>query len=411
MPNSRTLLKILLSNGLGFGDLGSHMITTTEALADAVQAAQAAGAVGIDTEFVWDRTYYPTLGLVQIGYPDGHCELIDAPAIEDWSPFAILMADANTVKILHDAQQDLTILKRACGAYPKNIFDTQRSSGFVGLSSTISLSELLKTLMKVRLDKSETRSNWIARPLTEKQMEYAEDDVRYSTRLMEKIMDKADALGRKQWIIDEMKHYENEDLYQEFDPEADMPRVRGSGSLTNQQRNIVRALGAWREVKARQRNLPRNFILSDDAIISLMKRPPESAEAIQPSRGLTERALERNRAKIWAAIERGISGDMPDLPNGRHRGAAPDDGYESRVDLTLALIKGICLAAEIDPPLIGNRADVTAFVLEANVADPERHRMLRSWRAEFIGTRLLSVLNGEGRIAINTETKLPELVD
>jgi ribonuclease D len=142
-----------------------------------------------------------------------------------------------------------------------------------------------------------------------------------------------------------------------------------------------------------------------------MKRPPESAEAIQPSRGLTERALERNRSKIWAAIERGISGDLPELPNGRHKGPSPDDGYESRVDLTLALIKGICLAADIDPPLIGNRADVTAFVLEAKVADPERHRMLRTWRADFIGTRLLSVLNGEGRIAINAETKLPELVD
>ncbi|MFQ3225305.1 MAG: ribonuclease D [Lentimonas sp.] len=387
------------------------MITTTEALANAVQAAQAAGAVGIDTEFVWDRTYYPTLGLVQIGYPDGHCELIDAPAIEDWSPFATLMADPNTVKILHDAQQDLTILKRACGAYPKNIFDTQRSSGFVGLSSTISLSELLKTLMKVRLDKSETRSNWIARPLTEKQMEYAEDDVRYSTRLMDQILDKADVLGRKQWILDEMKYYENEDIYQEFDADTEMPRVRGSGSLTNQQRNIVRALGAWREVKARQRNLPRNFVLSDDAIIALMKHPPASAEAIQPSRGLTERALQRNRDKIWEAIQRGIAGELPELPNGRHKGPAPDDGYESRVDLTLALIKGICLAAQIDPPLIGNRADVTAFVLEAEVADAERHRILRSWRGEFIGIRLLSVLKGEGRIAINTETKLPELVD
>mgnify|MGYP000414894212 FL=1 len=387
------------------------MITTTEALADAVKAAQAAGAVGIDTEFVWDRTYYPTLGLVQIGYPDGHCELIDAPEIEDWSPFATLMSDPNTVKILHDAQQDLTILKRACGAYPKNIFDTQRSSGFVGLSSTISLSELLKTLLKVRLDKSETRSNWIARPLTEKQEQYAEDDVRYSTRLMEKIMAKADELGRQQWIIDEMKHYEKEELYEEFDPDADMPRVRGSGSLTNQQRNIVRALGAWREIKARQRNLPRNFILSDDAIVSLMKKPPASAEALQPSRGLTERCLQRNRGKIWAAIERGIAGDLPALPNGRHKGPAPDDGYESRVDLTLALIKGICLAAQIDPPLIGNRADVTAFVLEAEVAELDRHRILRGWRADFIGNRLLGVLKGEGRIMINTETKLPELVD
>jgi ribonuclease D len=351
------------------------MITTTEALADAVQAAQQAGAVGIDTEFVWDRTYYPTLGLVQIGYPDGHCELIDAPAIEDWSPFATLMADPNTVKILHDAQQDLTILRRACGAYPKNIFDTQRSSGFVGLSSTISLSELLKTLMRVRLDKSETRSNWIARPLTPEQKEYAEDDVRYSTRLMEKIMAMADELGRKQWIIDEMTYYENEDLYQEFNPDAEMPRVRGSGSLTNQQRNILRSLGAWRELKARERNLPRNFILSDDAIISIMKHPPANAAAIQPMRGLTERALERNRDRIWEAIESGIAGDLPELPNGRHQGPAPDDGYEARVDLSLAIIKGTSIASKIDPPLIGNRAEITAVVLEAGEAAPERHKI------------------------------------
>ena len=103
--------------------LVADMITTTEALIEACEAAQKAGAVGIDTEFVWDRTYYPTLGVVQVGYPDGSAVLIDAPAIEDWSSFARLMSDPDTVKILHDAQQDLTILQRTCGAYPKNIFD------------------------------------------------------------------------------------------------------------------------------------------------------------------------------------------------------------------------------------------------------------------------------------------------
>ena len=387
------------------------MITTTTALETAVQAAQAAGAVGIDTEFVWDRTYYPTLGVVQIGYPDGHCELIDATQIEDWSPFARLMADPATIKILHDAQQDLTILKRACGAVPKNIFDTQRAAGFVGLSSTISLSELLKKLLRVRLDKSETRSNWLARPLTAEQASYAEDDVRYSTRLMDTMMRQAAELGREQWLLDEMLYYEDAALYEEVEPDAQMPRVRGSGSLTNQQRNILRALAAWREVKARQRNLPRNFILSDDAIVGLMKRPPKSAEAIEPGRGLTERCLQRNRQRIWAAIERGLSGDLPPLPNGRHRGPAPDDGYESRVDLALALIKGLCLAAKIDPALIGNRAEISAFVLEAGAADPARHRILRCWRGEFIGQRLLRVLNGAGQISISAESKLPVLSD
>jgi ribonuclease D len=387
------------------------MIKTTEALAEAVRDAQAAGAVGIDTEFIWDRTYYATLGLVQIGYPDGRCVLVDAPEIEDWSPFAELMSDESVVKILHDAQQDLSILFRACGGYPKNIFDTQRCSGFVGLSSTISLSELLKTLQKVRLDKSETRSNWLARPLTDAQLEYAEDDVRYSTRLMDKIMERAEQLGRKEWILNEMKMYEVESLYGESDPDYEMPRVRGSGSLTNQQRNMMRALGAWRELKARTRNLPRNFILSDDAIVSLIKHPPKSADDIRVMKGLSERALERNRKHIWAAIERGVAGDLPEMPNGRHNGPAPDDGYEARVDLALAFIKGSCLAAKIDPPLMGNRAEVTALVLEATDADLERHRILRGWRGDFCGQHLLSILQGNGSITINTETWLPEFKD
>jgi len=387
------------------------MITTTEALAEAVRDAQEAGAVGIDTEFIWDRTFYATLGLVQIGYPDGRCVLVDAPEIEDWTPFAELMSDESVVKILHDAQQDLTILFRACGGYPKNIFDTQRSSGFVGLSSTISLSELLKTLEKVRLDKSETRSNWLARPLTTAQLEYAEDDVRYSTRLMDKIMARAETLGRKDWILNEMKMYEVESLYGESDPELEMPRVRGSGSLTNQQRNILRALGAWREVNARRRNLPRSFILSDEVIVKFLKHTPKSIDDIQATKGLSERAVERNRKYIWEAIQRGISGDLPELSNGRHNGPAPDDGYEARVDLALAFIKGSCLAAKIDPPLMGNRAEVTALVLEANDADLERHRILRGWRGEFCGQHLLSILQGNGSITINTKTRLPEYKD
>lgn len=385
------------------------MISTTEALADAVRRAREAGAVGVDTEFIWDRTYYPILGLIQIGYPDGHCELIDAPVIEDWSPLAELMSDPNTVKILHDAQQDLNILYRACGGLPKNIFDTQRSSGFVGLSSTISLSELLKTLLKVRLAKTETRSDWTARPLTEAQLKYAEDDVRHSVDLMLKIMSKAEELGRKEWIENEMKMYEIESNYRESDPDYEMPRVRGSGSLTNQQRNILRALGAWRELKARSRNLPRGFVLSDDALVSLTKRPPASADDIRQMKGLSERSAERNRQYIWDAIERGRHGDLPELPNNKHIGPSPDDGYEARVDLSLATIKGMCLADKIDPALIGNRAEVTAFVLEIDNIDPERHRMLRGWRGEFCGSALQRLLKGEGSISINPETKLPRL--
>lgn len=386
------------------------MITTTDALADAVRRAREAGAVGVDTEFIWDRSYYPKLGVVQIGYPDGEAELIDAPEIEDWSPLAELMSDPDTVKILHDAQQDLTILHRACGGLPRNIFDTQRSSGFVGLSSTISLSELLKTLLRVRLDKSETRSDWTARPLSEAQVKYAKEDVIHSVDLMLEIMKRAEALGRTEWIEEEMRMYEEESLYSERDPDTEMPRVRGSGSLTRQQRDMLRALGSWRELKARRRNLPRHFVLSDDAIISLVKRPPAKPEDIKPLKGLSERSAKRNRGPIWEAIERGRSGELPDLPNNKHNGPQPDEGYEARVDLALAFVKGSCLAARIDPALIGNRAEITTFILEVDNLCPTRHRILSGWRGDFCGQALQDLLEGKGCVSVDPGTKLPKLL-
>ena len=383
------------------------MIEDSAGLEKACRAAMSAGAVGIDTEFVWNRTFYPALGLVQVGYPDGEAVLIDAPKIEDWAPFGKLMQDAGVIKILHDAQQDLTILQRACGAYPRNIFDTQRSAGFIGKAATISLRDVLKQLLKVRLDKTETQSDWLARPLTEAQLRYAEDDVRNSVRLMECILKRADALDRREWIADEMRSYERESLYQESDPELIMPRVRGSGALTQQQRNILRSLASWRELAARKRNLPRNFILSDDALVVLAKKTPATKEALKPIRGLTERTLERNKDRIWKAIERGIEGDLPELKNGANGGSNPDEGYEARVDFALAYLKGICLNSEIDPALVGNRAEVTALVLDAANPEIEAHRLLSGWRADFCGKALLDLLQGRGSLRIDCETNLP----
>jgi ribonuclease D len=148
-------------------------------------------------------------------------------------------------------------------------------------------------------------------------------------------------------------------------------------------------------------------VLSDDALVSLTKRPPAKPEDIRQMKGLSERSAERNRQHIWDAIERGRRGELPELPNNKHNGPSPDDGYEARVDLSLASIKGMCLADQIDPALIGNRAEVTAFVLEIDQIDAERHRMLRGWRGEFCGQALARLLKGEGSISIDPETKLP----
>lgn len=385
------------------------MISSKKDLKAMVAEAIAAGAVGIDTEFVWNRTFYPTLGLVQVGFPDKRCVLIDAPQVEDWSPLSELLVDASTTKILHDAHQDLKILRRVSGANPVNIFDTQSTCGFIGLPSTISLSDALKKLLRVRLAKTETQSDWLARPLTEAQLKYAEEDVRHSVDLMLEIMKQADELGRREWINEEMSDYNNPDLYEELDPEAEMPRVRGSGALTKRQRDVLRALAAWRESAARKKNLPRSFILSDEAIVTLTRKIPGNAEAIKPAKGLSKNNLDRNREKIWKAIQRGIEGDLPELPNRNHKGPAPDDGFDSRVDLALACIKGTCLSNRVDPVLVGNRAEITAFVLEALEEDSGQSRLRRGWRAKFCGDQLQALLLGNGSVVIDRQTNMPRL--
>lgn len=388
------------------------MISSKDELKNLAREAASAGAVGVDTEFVWSRTFYPTLGLVQVGFPDGRCVLIDAPLVEDWSPIGELLSDPETTKILHDAQQDLKILRRLCGGDPQGIFDTQLSCGFIGLSSTISLSDALKRLLRVRLDKTETQSDWVARPLTDAQLKYAEDDVRHSVDLMLEITDRAEALGRAEWIRDEMSFYDNPKLYREPDPETEMPRVRGSGALNKRQRDVLRALASWRESSARRRNLPRGFILSDEAIVALTKNTPSSPEAIHPVKGLNKNNLDRNREKIWKAISRGVEGDLPELPNTNQQGPSPDEGFEARVDLALACIKGTSLAAGIDPALVGNRSEITEFVLEAGLEDGNSQNRLRNgWRSNFCGGRLRELLHGKGSVLIDQETNMPKLSD
>jgi ribonuclease D len=377
------------------------LVSRLPELESILNQATDAGCCAIDTEFVWERSYYPKLGLVQVGLPGQKTFLIDAPAVEDWTPIANLLANPDVVKILHDAQQDLRILKRACGASPSSIFDTQRVAGFVGLSSTISLSDLLKATLNIHLHKSETRSDWLKRPLTDKQLEYARDDVRYMVDAREWLLSKGLTMNRLDWIEAEMSLYNDPHLYDESIALTEMPRVKGSGALTREQRDIIRALAAWREEKARRRDLPRPFILSDEAMVGLARRPPADKNALSPLKGLTAKTLDRNRDAIWQAIEQGRAGDLPSLENGKRRGPEPDAGFEARVDLALAFVKGRCLESGLDPALAGNRAAITALVMEGLHARAEDHLLLRGWRNSFIASPLLELINGRCAIAIN----------
>lgn len=388
-----------------------ELINTEEGLASVVEKGIAAGAVAIDTEFVWEKTYYPILGLIQVGYPDGSADLIDGVAIKDLSALGPLLSDVNTVKILHDAVQDLVILTRVSKAFPKNILDTQRAAGFIGLGSTISLSELLKKVLSIRIEKSETKSDWVARPLSESQIKYAKEDVCYGVDLMNAILKRADALNYKQWVLQEMEMYENEALYKEKDPFLISPKVKNSGAINYKQKTLLRSICIWRESSARKQNLPRTFVLPDEVVMRLVKSPPKSIDALKKM-NLGKRFLRKFSTSLWEAINRGMNEELAPLEN-KFSNFEKEEALEAQVDLALAFIKGLSLNTKIDSSLIANRAKVTSFVYansqdEASLGD---HPLSQDWRNEFCGEHLSKLLKGEGVIRVDTKSKIPTYSD
>ena len=383
------------------------MIDSPEALSTLVARALEADAVALDTEFVWERTYYPRLGVVQLALAEDDAHLIDAAAL-DLAPLGALLGAPGVVKILHDAQQDLVILRRATGAYPQNIFDTRRAAGFVGMPATLSLGELVRRTTGTRLPKTESRTDWLRRPLSDKQHEYALDDVRYLNQVRSHLLEQADARRRTAWVREEMAAYDDPSLYEEPDPRAQYHRLPGAKHLSPRRRAVLRELAAWREEEAQRRDLPRGHVVPDKALAAIARLLPTTRDALARINGIGGATMRRYKDTLFEVVQRGL--DLPEntLPPRPPRPAA-DDTLAPRVNLALACLAGQGLAEGIDPALVAARAEVTALVAAAPNADPARHALLRGWRRAFLGEDLLALLAGQRTVHVDPETGLPGL--
>lgn len=387
------------------------MIDTPHALEALVARARTADAVALDTEFVWERTYYPQLGLIQVGLGGDDVHLIDTVALDDLSPLGDLLADPGPVKVLHDAVQDLTLLRRVTGANPVHVFDTQRAAGFVGLTATISLQELFEKTVDVSLPKGATRSNWVKRPLSAEQVQYAEDDVRYLLEARTAILDRADALGRRSWIEEEMQRYDESTQYQDGDPydQAGRIRARGLNRLSGVQRAVLRELAAWRELEARHSDRPRRRVLEDEALVAVAQRLPRSPGELS-MKALTEHQRQRYGAGLLEAVAQGMASPAEDRPT--RRSQHPEEERLTAVTSVLqAFLAGHAAREEVDPVLVATKSELRDLVDAGIQAQPNQHRLLEGWRHTFAGEDLLAVLAGEQPLQLDGPGGWPRLTD
>lgn len=243
-------------------------IDRPEQLAAGVERWRAGGDVALDTEFVFERTFRPLLGLIQVA-AGGEIALVDAVRIGDLSPLARLFS-ADRRKILHSGAGDVPILRRATGAAPRPLFDTQIAAAFAGLGLSISYAALIRELFAFELPKHQTRTDWLRRPLSPEQLRYAAEDVEHLGAAAAELERRLSDLGRLEWALEDAAELANLEP-DAADPAVAWRRLKGLDRLPQRARAVARALAAWREREAERLDLARPFLLRDETLLALAR--------------------------------------------------------------------------------------------------------------------------------------------
>jgi len=357
----------------------NQMITTAEDLQALIVRARETDAVALDTEFIWERTYYPKLGLIQLGLSDEECFLIDPCAIDDLSPLGELLADPAVVKIFHDAPQDLSILRMATGRDPQNIFDTRLAAGFGGLSSTLSLVDLFEFLLEIKLEKNETRTNWLKRPLSQAQEAYAKNDVRYLRAM--RILLLARVLPETQpWLTIELARLNSPDNYIGIADRKRYTKIKGNSGLNCKSLAILQELCTWRETEARKQNKPRGHVIKDNVLLNIAKDQLRDHKAIQNCGEISAKSVKSYGDKLIQLVDLGMERAEEDCPPLLRRVTLNKTEKAAFTNLQ-DYIRLKSDVNGIDPPLVGNKNELMRFIKNTS---PSTSRQKKGWRREFL---------------------------
>jgi ribonuclease D len=356
-------------------------------------------AIGLDTEFVRTRTFFPRLGLIQIADPLG-CYLVDtvaltppdADAAEVWRPLVEVLVSRNVIKVLHSPSEDLEVFLHVFGSFPGPLFDTQIAATLAGLGSSPGYPRLMKTLFDVDLPKVEQRSDWLRRPLSEAQVRYASLDVAYLLPAHEQLAGRLAAIGRSEWAEEEFAALP-ELCRTRLDPEQVFERLHRR-SMNEAQTAALHVLNAWREAEARRRDLPRGFVVQDAALVELARRLPRQTSDLRDIPG------------VGPAVRRQYGDDLVELvARARHRDAAASyrdseiTGDRSGAKPSRATVDRLRVVVASAAEDLGLPAEFLASrkLLEALVLEHRRNRELpaglEGWRRQAVGERLLAELS------------------
>ena len=359
-------------------------------LVEVCESIASAERVAIDTEFHRERTYFPELALVQIAAPSG-VYLID-PLACDVSPLADVFARSTITWLAHASQQDLEVLEIATGSTPSTIFDTQIAAGFIGMS-TPSLASLVSSKLGINLSKGDRLTDWMRRPLTPAQCTYAANDVIHLDEVYALITKELEQLERLEWAIEACREAlgRRPDLASSDDAWL---KVKDARSLKGEARGVAQAVAKWRDLRARELNVPVRRILSDMALVSIAQQAPRTSGELMGLRGVDGRLGHGSDVnELLAAVATGKQTKVVIEPTS---GEDVDKRLKPAVTLVTAWISELARQQRIDTALLGTRADVDALLRR----DPHC-RLVHGWRRDIVGGDLEDILAGRAGLSFD----------
>jgi ribonuclease D len=358
-----------------------HIADTADAVTDLAARLAAQATIGLDTEFLRERTYRAELCLIQVSAAE-EAQCVDPMAVTDLTALAGPLTAAGVVKVLHASRQDLEVLLPAVGLV-RPVFDTQIAAALAGFAAQVGYAELVRRLLGVELSKAHTRTDWSRRPLTPEQIEYALDDVRHLIPLKLALEGELDKLGRSAWLAEELTALGDARTLV-TDPEDAWRRLKGLRHLDPGRERLARELAAWRERRARERNRPRGWILDDAALRELIARVPRSLAALAAIAEVPAGVVRHCGPELLACVTAASVPDPAPVLDARPR---PDPVKSALVKQLAAATQAAAAELELSPEVLATRRD-----LERLAEGCHDIAALSGWRRAVIGEKLLAAI-------------------
>ncbi len=348
--------------------------------------------ITVDTEFIRERTYFPQLCLMQVA-TSHEAVAIDpiANSSLDLTPLYQAFANDKLVKVFHACKQDIEIFVHDSGVVPYPLYDTQIAAMVCGYGESISYENLVMDLVGATLDKASRFTDWARRPLSDRQLVYALDDVIHLRIIYEKLRARIHEDGRDEWIAEEMEELSNISQYRVDSNRAWMRlKVKSRSSLVLQ---TLRAAAAWREEMAAKKDVPRQRILKDDYVVQVAMQMPETVDALLEVRGIQGQLSKESMASLIEAISAARAQPKETFPVAEERDKPLVAAQEACLDQLKLLLRQKCEDAHTVPRLVADKEELEAVV--RGKMPLEKAHFGHGWRYEIFGRAAQDLLAGK----------------